>query len=277
MKNKKIGLVENINNLSYADFVGFINQWNTPPGSYSTISKLAKFSNMDKKSVVLEVGCSTGFSLRELVLQTGAAGVGIDVSVNSIDMAKYNKEKHASGCDIKYMVKNGYEYAPSKKFTHIMVGGNLKFFGKPEDMMERCVNMLSNNGYILATPYYMIKKMPTKLINEVSKTIGIPLSAFSNFDYKGVIDMYNKLEIVYEERNLLQQETDKEIDYYCKSVISRACDIHKIKDKSVYDVMYHKLYNFRKLINATRDFQEYNILVLRYRKSIYPNRLTPLF
>ncbi len=42
-------------NLSYTDFVSFVNQWNVLPGSYSTLSKWAVHSKMDKKSRLLEV------------------------------------------------------------------------------------------------------------------------------------------------------------------------------------------------------------------------------
>lgn len=274
---KRIKSAESINNLSYPDFIGLINQWNTPPGSYSTISKLALFSRMNDKSTLLEIGCSTGFSSREFSGLTGCSGTGIDVSCNSIKMADYNKKKYASNINMEYMVIDGYNYSPHKKFSHIMVGGNLKFFDNPEKMMSKCISMLSDGGYILATPYYEIKKMPRNVINHVHNALGIPISAFSNFTYKDIMKIYNKLEIVFEERNALTQETDEEIDYYCRSIISRACKINSINNKDASEAMYKRLFDIRKLINSTRFFQEYVILVLRYRKSVYPDRYTALF
>ena len=277
MNNIKINSVDFIKKLSYPDFIGLINQWNTPPGAYSTISKLAIFSSMNNKSNLLEVGCSTGFSSIEFSVLTGCYGTGIDSSKNSITMANYNKKKYTPNINIAYKFIDGYNYFPDKKFSHIMVGGNLKFFNDPENMLLKCLDMLNDGGYILATPYYEIKKIPNNISNKVNKILGIPISAFSNFSYKDIMKMYNKLEIVFEERNILTQETEEEIEYYCKSIISMACKIHSITNKEIYNIMYKRILNIRKLINSTRKFQEYAILVLRYRKSVYPNRYTPLF
>ena len=45
--------VEEINKMSYPDFVGYINQWNVLPGAHVTLSKWAVFSRMDEKSKIL--------------------------------------------------------------------------------------------------------------------------------------------------------------------------------------------------------------------------------
>ncbi|MGB7958197.1 MAG: class I SAM-dependent methyltransferase [Minisyncoccia bacterium] len=267
-----------IRQLSYPDFVGFINQWNTPPGSYSTLSKLAIFSGMTKASRILEVGCSTGFSSREFALMSGCSGVGFDRSKNSIAMANFNKKKYAPGAAISYEVADGYEFKPKgKKFTHIMVGGNLKFFSNPEKMLSRCVGMINDGGFVLATPYYQVRPVPPRLARRMHDSLGIPLNAFADFSYKETMKLYNKFEIVYENRNALTRETEGELKYYCASVIDRACGMRRIDDREVYDEMYKRLLAVRRLINESRRYQEYDVLVLRYRKSVYPRRYVGLF
>lgn len=277
MKKFIISSIQSVDGMSYSDFIGFINQWNTPPGSYSTISKLAIFSQLNNKSNLLEVGCSTGFSSREFCTLTGCKGLGIDISKNSIVTAIYNKDKYASKIKIDYRVVDGHEFQVKNKFSHIMVGGNLKFFDNPDIMMAKCLDMLKDGGIILATPYYEIKKMPKRIASKVETELGIPMTAFNNFSYKYVMKMFNKFEIVFEERNSLTQETDEEIKYYVQSVISRACKINSINDLQIQKAMERRLFKIRKLINITRKYQEYVILVLRYRKSVYPNRYTALF
>ena len=64
---------EYVKSISYTDFVGLINQWNVLPGSYNTLSKWANFSGLNKKSRLLEVACTTGFSSRELALLSGCS------------------------------------------------------------------------------------------------------------------------------------------------------------------------------------------------------------
>ncbi len=266
-----------IKNLSYSNFIGFINQWNTPPGSYSTISKLAIFSKMTDKSYILEIACTTGFSSRELATLTDCSGLGIDLSHNAIKMAEYNKKIYAPNIKMSYQVLNGYELKPKNKFSHIMIGGSLAFFSNPKKMMDKCVDMLDDSGYILATPYYTIKRMPKDLISRTHEALGIPMKSFSFFSYKEVMKMYNKFEIMYEDHNDLISETDDELEYYCKSVIERACLFHKISDPIIYQIMYKRLLGFRKLINEGRPYQKYCVLVLKYRDLVYPNRYVALF
>lgn len=232
---------------------------------------------MDKRSSLLDVACSTGFSSREVALLTGCSGIGFDSSLNAIEMARYNKIHYAPKISIEYQIADGYEFRPKKKFTHVFVGGNLAFFSKPGKMLNRCLDMLQNNGNILATPYYMIRQMPKNLIARTHKLLGIPLNSFSRFKYKDVMSVYNGLDVLYEDRNLLIEESEAEIKEYCNCVISRACNILHIDDQLVFDRMYKKLLGYRKIINEGRPYQAYSVLVLRYRKSVYPQRYIPFY
>jgi SAM-dependent methyltransferase len=278
MFNKKRVTVDFIQKLSYPDFVGFINQWNTPPGSYVTLSKWAVFSKMAKKSYILDVGCSTGFSSRELVVLSGSSGKGFDSSQQSIQMANYNKARYSPNANIFYEVADGYFLKPQKKkFTHIVVGGNLIFFSDPEKMLSRCVKLLRDGGYILATAYYQTNPMPQNFAQRVRDTLGIPPSRFFNASYKETMALYNKLEIIYEDRNVLMPETEEELCYYGKSIIDRACEMHNINNQKIYSTMYKRLLSIRRLINQARHYQGYCVLVLRYRKSVYPHRYVGLF
>ncbi len=238
MKNQQKITPEFIKQLSYTDFVGFINQWNVLPGSYSTLSKWAVYSQMNKNSRLLEVACTTGFSSRELATLTGCRGEGFDLSEGSIEMANYNKKRYAPEINFSYQVADGYKYKPRGKFTHIAVGASLKFFPDPEKMVSRYISMLEDGGYILAAPFYVVSTIPNNLIKRAQKVFGITPT---NVSYKEITQLYNKFEIIYEDRNELIQETESELEYYCKSTIDRACEIRGIKDKEVYHATFEKL------------------------------------
>lgn len=274
MKKESTITPEYIKNLSYTDFVGLINQWNVLPGSYVTLSKWACFSGLSKKSNLLEVACTTGFSSRELALLSGCRGEGFDLSEKSIKMASYNKKEYAPGIDFSYKVANGYEYKAKKKFTHIVVGASLGFFPDPSKMLEKCVSMLEDGGYILVAPFYVTKPLPTSLVKRAQKVFEITPTSVP---YKEIMSLYNKLEIIFEERNDLIEETEEELHYYCKSTIERACKMLKINDENIYNAMYDRLYEVKKMSNDLRPYQMYSVLVLRYRKSVYPNRFVELF
>lgn len=272
-KQQKVTL-EFIENLSYTDFVGFVNQWNVLPGSYSTLSKWAVYSRMDKKSRLLEVACTTGFSSRELATLTGCSGEGFDLSERSIEMASYNKEHYAPKINFSYKVADGYSYKSHGKFTHIAVGASLGFFPDPEKMVNQCTGMLEDGGYILASPFYIVRTIPKNLIKRARKVFGITPT---NVSYKKIMELYNKFEIIYEDQNELIPETKDELKYYCKSTIDRACEMWGVNDKEVYRVMFDRLFEVKKMSNDLRPYQKYSVLVLRFRKSVYPNRFVELF
>lgn len=274
MKKKEEITPEYIRDLAYSDFVGLINQWNVLPGSYTTISKWAAYSKMNNTSRLLEVACTTGFSSRELATLTGCRGEGFDLSEKSIEMARYNKEQYAPDVNLSYVVADGYQYTPQQKFTHIAIGASLGFFPDPEKMLGRCIEMLRDGGYVLAAPFYITKPFPEHLVRRAQEIFGITPTSVS---YKEIMQMYNKFEIIYEDRNELIPETDEELHYYCKSTIDRACTIRDVNDKKVYDTMYERLFEVKKMSNELRPYQRYSVLVLRYRSSVYPYRFVELF
>lgn len=263
-----------IDELSYTDFIALINQWNVLPGSYSTLSKWAQYSHLNESSYLLSIACTTGFSLRELALLSGCRGVGIDIHSPSIKMAKYNQKRYAFSAKIKYLKSDAYKFKTNKLFSHIEIGASLKFFYEPNRLMKKAIRMLKNGGFILASPFYVIETIPEVLIKKAKRVFGITITTES---YKEIMALYRGLEIIFEERNSLFRETKHELDHYCRSTIKRACEIHKIKDERVYRVMYQRLYEVKKMSNDLRPYQNYTVLVLRYRKSVYPNRFTELF
>jgi len=271
---KKVITAEYIKNISYTDFIGLVNQWNVPPGAHTTLSKWACFSRLTQKSKLLEIACTTGFSSRELSLYSGCSGEAFDFSEEEIEMAKYNKKKYAPQIDFSYFVADGYKYKPKSKFTHIVIGASLGFFQYPDKMLEKCINMLEDDGYILAAPFYLIKPLPNNLIKKAKRIFGITPTTVS---YKEVVKLYNKLEIIFEDHNRLIQESEEELDYYCMCTIDRACKMLNIEDPKIYKSMYDRLYEIKKMSNDLRPYQMYSVLVLRYRKSVYPNRFVELF
>lgn len=265
---------EFVKSISYTDFVGLVNQWNVLPGSFVTLSKWVQFSDLNKNSRILEAACTTGFTSRELALMTGCSGVGFDISKASVEMAKYNKKIYAPKIKIEYMCQDGYKYETKKKFSHIIFGAALRFFPDPEKMLKRSLSFLEDGGKILSTEFYTIKPIPKELIKKAQKVFNITPT---EVPYKEVMKIYRGLEIVYEERNILVQETPDELAHYCKSTIDRACKMLKIDGKSVYEAMYDRLYQIKEMSNLLRPYQNYNVLVSRYRKSTYPDRYVELF
>lgn len=266
--------LEDIKNMSYTDFVGFINQWNVLPGAFNTLSKWKVFSNLNKNSKILEIACTTGFSSRELAIMSDCTGKAFDISEKSIKAAINNKKIYAPNIRIDYLVEDGYKFKTNEKFTHIIIGASLKFFPNPEEMLKICLDHLENGGFILASPFYIKSPIPESLISEFKKVFGIRPTTEP---YKDIIKLYRGLEIVYEERNDLVEETEDELEHYCHSTIERVCKEKNIDNEKLYYAMYERLMEIKKMSNKLRPYQKYSVLVLRYRKDIYPSRYVELF
>lgn len=272
--NKQID-AKTLKNMNYPDFVGAINQWNVLPGSFVTLSKWIQYAGINKDSNILQVACTTGFQAREIACLTGCRGEAFDLSEYAIESAKYNKEHYAPDININYSVQNGYDYNAKEKFSHVIVGGGLQFFPDPKKMKDKCIEFIKDGGYLLASPFYIKEEIPQELIEKAKKVFGITVTIQS---YKEIMKMYTDLEIIYEDRNDLIMETEEEIKEYCRATTERAVKIlNKEDDKEIYNVIYDRLYSIKEMSNKLRPYQMYSVLVLRYRKNIYPNRYVELF
>lgn len=266
--------INNINTMSYTDFVGLINQWNVPPGSYATINKWALFGHVNAKSRVLEVACTTGFSLRELSILTNCNGTGFDISKLSVEKAIKNKNEHATKCDIDFTCEDGYNFFTEEKFSHIIFGASLRFFPDSVAMFNKAISMLKDKGCILSCEFYIVKPIPVSLVVEAKRTFGITITQEK---YKKVMGTYKGLELLYEEKNVPTMETKAELKHYCESTVNRACKMHNIDDSRIRKIIFDRIYKIKDMSNRLRPYQNYNVLVHRYREKLYPNRYVELF
>ena len=252
--------IEYLNSLGYADFVGLINQWNVLPGSYVTLSKWINYGHIDEKSNILQVACTTGFQSREIALLTNCQGTAFDISKFAIKSAIYNKEEYAPNVKIEYLQCDGYKFNTKQKYS--------------QKMKNKCVSLLKDGGYLLASPFYVIQRIPGELCKQAKSIFGIDIT---NNTYNEVMELYNDLEIIYECKNSIEIETPQEIEKYCKYTVERAKEILNIKDNDVINYIYNRLKTIRQMSNKLRPYQGYTVLVLRYRKNLYPKRYVELF
>lgn len=274
MEELKKELVKEIAGMTYTQFVGYINQWNVPPGSLATINEWAIFGHVNQRSKVLELACTTGFSGREMSRMTGCSVLGIDICKTSIESAKYCKEKYASDLDLHYINADACTYELTEKFSHVIIGASLGFFERPLTMLKRLSTFFWDTGYILASPYYTSIEIPKELINECQHIIGITPTMCS---YETVRDLYQDFEIAYESRKVIEIESEAQMKRYTEDVINNCCKQKKITSNEVYDLLYKRLYEIKRVSNDLHKYQKYSVMVLRYFNKVYPNRFIELF
>jgi SAM-dependent methyltransferase len=261
-------------NISYTDFIGWINQWNVLPGAYNTLSKWRVYSSLNEKSHLLEIACTTGFSSRELSILSGCGGLGIDISQRSVDTAIKNKEIYSPNIKIEYKTADAYRFLDKKTFTHVVVGSGLGFFDNPKAILEHIPSLLTDGGMLLASPFYINKKIPQKLVKKAKEIFGINIT---QQNYKQIMSMYSDYEILFEERNILIPEIKKELKHYCVSTLKKLSEEGVILSKAEYKMAYNRLMRIKLMSNELRPYQGYVVLVLRYRKFTYQKRCVELF
>lgn len=268
--------INNIDTLSYTDFVWALNQWNSLPWGYSTINKWIIFGHISHESTYLDVACTTWLKSRTISQLTWCKSIWIDISQQSINSAIYNKEHYSAWLDLNYFCIDGTSFMPEKKFSHVSFWASLRFFNEPDKMIEHTVNnLLVDNGFILANEFYVSQELPKELVDDFYKEFNIYPTTLS---YKNVMNTYRWLEVYYEDQNRLIPETDYELDHYCKSTVQKYfSETWTDYNEELFVKIYSRLLRIKKLSNNLRPFQSYNTLVLKYNSKVYPNRYVELF
>ena len=267
-------LIDAIKGMSYTQFVGFINQWNVPPGSLNTINQWSVFGHVTNNSRVLEIACTTGLSSREIARITNCSAVGIDICPASIEAAKKNAIVYGPGLDLEYICQDACTYEREEKFTHVIIGACLGFFSNPQVILNRLPSFFQHEGYILASPYYSAGDMPKSIIDDCKRVIGITPTTI---EYDAMRDIYSDFEVMYENRCCIKLETEKQIKKYVVDCVENACKLRNIKNELVKNTIYNRLYEIKYVSNELHRYQAYSVMVLRYLESVYPYKLIELF
>ncbi|MBK9039626.1 MAG: class I SAM-dependent methyltransferase [Bdellovibrionales bacterium] len=258
----------------YPDFVGLINQTNVPPGSLSTVHQWANYSSISSSSHIVEIACTTGFSLRELQKIAKCTGEGVDLSGPAIDAANRNSQREISSGALSFIKGDATVFSPLKRPTHIVVGGALGFFPDPKQMIDRLIGFFDHNGCILAAPFFARKPIPDDLLIEARDVLGITPTQIS---YKSVMSHYSGFRVLYEQRSSLVQETKSELIHYCRSTVARAMKLFNDDRPEVFSAIYDRLFQIRDVTNRLRPFQGFSVLVLEYDQEEYGTRYIELF
>lgn len=265
--------VEFLAECPYTTFVGAINQWNVPPGAYDTLSRWRIFGSVDSDSDLLEIACTTGFSSRELARLSGCRAQGVDISHASIQMAKYNRMRYGPE-NVEYEAQDAMVQPEVGSYTHIVVGAAGRFFEDEAAMVDRCTQLLRDEGMLLASPFFAQREVPAELIQQCHEVFGIEITTQP---YEEVLRPYRGFEVLYEQRMQLRPEQSWELDHYVESTVQRFSSSAGVTDAETLRVVRQRLHRIREMSNRLREFQAYAVLVLGYRTLVYPDRFVERF
>lgn len=265
---------EAVFSLSYTDFVALVNQTNVPPGSYSTLTRWIKNSDIDETSRIVEFASTTGFSILNIAQRTGSTGLGIDISERSVERSKTNAKDMGLSGRISFEHYDATQYPLDNGFTHVIFGAALQFFPSPPDMLKHSLQAFKKEGKILVCPFYVERPVPDSILRDAESVFGITPT---NAGYKDVVSIYEGLRIEYEDRLDIYMETEEELAHYCKSTIARLQNTVPTYSEEIIEACYDRLMGIKTMSNQLREYQKYCVMVLGYQSAEYPARYVELF
>ena len=253
-----------IENMSYTDFISFLQEENRPSGGKHTVREIVKNTFINESSNVLEIGCTNGFSSFEISRLIKCNVIGIDINSNSIDNAQRKLEKLKEIFPkLSFINASAYELPfPDNKFDLIMSGNAGSFMNDQNRALKECFRVLKPYGFVATVPIWYRNKVPNKIIDSISNVIGIEIIPRSKSDW---IELFqkNNFEIYYCKDCMFPNIDNKKIDEYVNFFILK--EHIKCLSAELKDVIMKKWMKIIKIFRDNLEYASFSIVILRKR------------
>lgn len=254
---------EEIEKLSYTDFISLIKEENRPSGGKKTIREIVMNSFITSNSNVLEIGCTNGFSSIEMNKLTNCNVIGIDINKNSIQNARekillnhLNEEK----VSFEYGNAEDLSNFDDESFDLIICGNAISFISDKGKALKEMVRVLKPNGFISIVPIWY-KCIPREdVINKVNKELGFNIKCYYENDWldfsKYGLELYLKkdFEFIY--------STKEQIENYVNYMIDSKEHLKIYSEKDI-NLMKKRWQRIIEVFNENLSFTNYSVILLR--------------
>lgn len=255
--------IDDINQLSYPDFVGLMKQENTPPGGQDTVGSWISNSVIDHKSKVFDLACSTGFSSRTAAKLTGCHGVGIDISEIAIQSANELAKDSSLAHKLDFVVMDATQLNGLSGFSHVLGGCNFAFIQDRNRALKQVYNLLNNDGRLCVSNFHYEAEPTKEMLDNVESVLGWRPSEKWTKEYW--YDFFStKFELIYEENKSIQPEKEADLTERLKRALFNPND-ERFIDMSTdqKEAFYKRLLSMRLILNEHRKYQGYSVQVWR--------------
>jgi len=260
MRRKIITKPEDIEKLSYVDFLAFLKERNRPPGGKDTIRRVVLNTFVNNKSRVLHIGCNTGISTRLISSYTKCRVYGIDIAPSMIDTAKRITKAEKLSDRVKFMVQNAERLKfDNESFDLVFSAGSVAFMSNRNRVISEVLRVLKCYGFFADTVMYYKKNPPTSLICRLNETMGTKIQKWDLSYWKGIYEN-DYLARHYEFRGNFDVPSTARIKSYC---ISMTKDLPY--NREVKAAAYSKLHKIMKLFAENHKYLAYAIII--YQKT----------
>lgn len=265
MKNPGDITVQEVNNLSYTDFIALIRETNRCPGGKDTIRRVIQNSFVNRESRILEIGSNTGFTSLEVAHLIKCRVDGIDVSKNCVLEAKNKLSQDTEEVKklVNFQVGSAYEIPfDDDTFDLLIGGGATSFMDKKSKAVSEYIRVVKPWGFISVTQLFYAKKPPTRVVGAVSEAIGVKISPWGMDQWLSIFtEQTNKLEKYYFYEGRLTHREPKSIDDYIDHFLSKP-HIQELK-ADVQEAIRNKWKGYLEVFNENHKYLGYFTVLLR--------------
>lgn len=259
---KKLYTIQEIENLSYTDFISLIKEENRPSGGKKTIREIVNNSFINNYSKVLEIGSTNGFSSLEISKLVSADVTGIDINLNSIKNANERIEKNGlDGSTIRFEYGNAEELKYDNNCFDLIISGNaLSFIGDKNKAISEMIRVLKPNGFISIVPIWYKKNPDKNIIDKVNEQLGFKIKCTTEDDWVD-FSKYG-LELYYKKNYSFVKANDEQIDNYINNMINSKNHL-KLYDNDALAVIKKRWKKIISIFNDNLAMTNYSVILLR--------------
>lgn len=253
---------DDVEKLSYTDFVSLICEENRPSGGKKTIRCIAQNAFINKDSNVLEIGSTNGFSSLEMHKITNCKIVGIDLNPNSVENANNRIKKNKLDSEkITFQVGNAEKLPFDNESFDLIISGNaLSFVENKSTAFEELIRVLKPNGFISIVPIWY-KNIPDQdIIEKVNRELGFKIRCTFENDWNDFSD--KNLELYYKKDFTFIKASNDEINKYVEKMINSK-KILSCYNTEIIQSIKERWNRIITIFNENLSMANYSIILLR--------------
>ena len=245
--------------MDYNQIIGLTKETNRPPGGRKTVFEIVNRTCIDRKSKVLEIGTSTGFTAIELSKLVKCKITSIDI--NEISLKEAEERAKQKGLDNITFLKADVNELPfdDSEFDLIIVGNVLSLMSNKEKAFKECRRVCKKTGFIVAVPMFYLKTPSEELIKNVSDAIQVNITPLYKQDWEGFFDLPD-LEIYFAEDYKFDYIKDEVIEKFVKNIFGR--EHLKKLSKDAFDKLKQKYREYMFLFRENLSKMGFSIILL---------------
>ncbi len=183
--------IEEIENLSYYDFMSYLGVPFYQIGGLTSTEKLGRLCQIDEDKKVLVIGCGTGFNACYIVRKFGCRLVGVDIAEEAIKKAKERAESENLRDRVEFRVGDAYALPFEAGTFDAVITQFVSQFLDMEKALKEFVRVLKTGGCVGINEIFKDKDMPPKAaekILEAEQILGditqLPFTIHTSEDWK---------------------------------------------------------------------------------------------